>query len=69
LANQEATSRATVRELLQRLHDGLGQPPLHHRHRAAVLATLDLLGELDVERRFQVRERLGELLAERGEQS
>lgn len=51
-----------VHALLQELHDALGQPPLHFRHRTAIIAVLDVLGELDLERRFQVRERLAELL-------
>ncbi len=67
MAKEESTAHATTRELLRLLHDGLGQPPLHYRHRAAIVAMLDLLGELDLERRFQVRERIAELLAEGGE--
>jgi hypothetical protein len=67
LAKDEGTARATTRELLRLLHDGLGQPPLHFHHRAAIVAVLDVLGELGLERRFQVRERVAELLAEGGE--
>jgi hypothetical protein len=44
--------------------DGLGQPPLGAQLRATIIRTLDLLAEQDLERRLQVRARIGELLAE-----
>jgi hypothetical protein len=58
-------SRQEARAFLRAVYDGLGEPPLHSRHRAMIVAVLDVLGELDLERRFQFRERIGELLAER----
>ena len=43
-----------------------GQPELR-AFLTAVYDGLDLLAEQDLDRRFAVRERLGELLAERGD--
>jgi len=65
LAKDEPTAaRRQTRQLLALLEEGLGQPPLHASTRAAIVGMLDLLGEQDVERRYQVRERVAELLAE-----
>ena len=63
--DESTASRQEARAFLRAVYDGLGQPPLHFRHRAVIVAVLDVLGELDLERRFQLRERIGELLAER----
>jgi len=64
MAKQDPTaSRQQAHALLRELHAALGQAPLHAWTRSAILAVLDLLGELDLERRFQVRERIAELLA------
>jgi hypothetical protein len=66
VANDETTaSRQETRALLRAVYDGLGQPPLGAQLRATIIRTLDLLAEQDLERRFQLRARIGELLAER----
>jgi hypothetical protein len=65
VAKDETTAgRQETRAFLRALHDGLGQPPLGARLRATIIRTLDLLAEQDLERRFAVRARIGELLAE-----
>jgi len=65
LAKDEPTAaRRQTRQLLALLEAGLGQPPLHASIRAAIVGMLDVLGELDVERRYQLRERVTELLEE-----
>jgi len=69
LANEKpiAASRQEMRAFLRAIHDGLGQPPLGGQLRATLIRCLDLLAEQDLERRFQNRERIAELLAEGGE--
>ncbi len=67
MPKQDPTAaRQQTHELLQGLHAALGQAPLHAWTRSAILAVLDVLGELDLERRFQVRERIAELLTHEG---
>ncbi|HEV8163083.1 MAG TPA: hypothetical protein VGR74_01305 [Actinomycetota bacterium] len=63
--DETTASRQETRTFLRAVYDGLGQPPLGAQLRATIIRTLDLLAEQDLERRFQVRERIGELLAER----
>jgi hypothetical protein len=63
--DETTASRQATRAFLRAVYDGLGQPPLGAQLRATIVRTLDLLAEQDLERRFQVRERIGELLAER----
>ena len=56
-----------LRAFLRAVYDGLGQPPLHAQHVTTIGWALALLSEQDLAKRFAVRERLGELLADRGE--
>ncbi len=56
-----------LRAFLRAVYDGLGQPPLGGQLRSTLHRCIDLLAEQDLDRRFAVRERLGELLAERDE--
>jgi hypothetical protein len=63
--DETTASRQETRAFLRMVYDGLGQPPLGAQLRATIVRTLDLLAEQDLERRFQVRARIGELLAER----
>jgi len=67
MAKDESTSRVETRAFLQSLHDSLGQPPLHAQLRATIVGVVNLLGEQDLNLRWAYRERIGELLAERGE--
>ena len=68
MAKDESTAgQPELRQFLTAVYDGLGQPPLHAQHVTTIGWALALLSEQDLERRFAVRERLGELLAERGE--
>jgi len=70
MAKDESTAgQPELRAFLTAVYDGLGQPPLGGQVHATIVRCLDLLAEQDVERRFQVRERIGELLASLGEQS
>ncbi len=57
-----------LRAFLRAVYDGLGQPPLGGQLRSTLHRCIDLLAEQDLDRRFAVRERIGELLADRGEQ-
>ena len=69
MPKQDPTAaRQQAHALVGELHAALGQAPLHAWTRSALLQVLDALGELDLQRRFEVREALAELLAERGEQ-
>jgi hypothetical protein len=63
--DETTASRQETRAFLRAVYDGLGQPPLGARLRATLIRCIDLLAEQDLERRFQVRARIGELLAER----
>jgi hypothetical protein len=66
--DESTAGREEARAVLRAIHAGLGQPPLGDQLRATIVRCLDLLAEQDLERRFAVRERIGEWLAERGEQ-
>ena len=68
MAKDESTAgQPELRAFLRAVYDGLGQPPLGGQLRSTLHRCIDLLAEQDLERRFAVRERIGELLAERGE--
>jgi hypothetical protein len=63
LAKDESTfGHQQTRAFLRVIYDALGQPPLGGQLHAAITQTLDLLATQDVERRFAVREQIGELL-------
>ena len=62
---ETTASRQETRAFLRAVYDGLGQSPLGAQLRARIVRTLDLFAEQDLERRFQVRARIGELLADR----
>jgi len=66
--DQTTFARQETRTFLEAIHAGLGQPPLGGQVRATLIRCLDLLAEQDLNKRFAVRERIGELLAEGGEQ-
>ena len=67
MAKDESTSRVETRAFLQSLHDALGQPPLHAQLRATITGVLNLLSEQNMGIRWAYRERIAELLAERGQ--
>jgi hypothetical protein len=67
MPKDESTSRVETRAFLQSLSDALGQPPLGAQFRATMIGVLNLLAEQDVHIRWAYRERIAELLAERGE--
>jgi hypothetical protein len=54
-----------TRAFLRAIYDGLGQPPLGGQVRVTIIAVLDVLAEQDLERRFAIREAIGDLLDER----
>ncbi len=69
MAKDESTAgQPELRQFLTAVYDGLGQPPLGGQLRSTLHRCIDLLAEQDLDRRFAVRERIGELLADRGEQ-
>lgn len=58
-------ARQETRRFLEAIHAGLGQPPLGGQVRATIIRCLDLLAEQDLEKRFAIRARIAELIAER----
>jgi hypothetical protein len=57
-------SQPELRRFLQAIYDGLGQPPLGGQLRVTLIAVLDVLAEQDLDRRFAIREAIGDLLAD-----
>jgi hypothetical protein len=69
MPKDESTSRVETRAFLTALYDALSMPPLGAQMRVTLVGMVNLLSEQNVAIRFAVRERIAELLAERGEQS